>query len=248
MNLPPTSWMVPRFAIRPANSSADLTLGLGHFPCRRAMRRAGPSTDYLRQILSARAQRQPRAATSLYSRLNPKAVYRLQETKGDAVSSWPQAPNANLWKAHRSKKLRPDLRIRVWLDEPYMGRMPKAPFQPCIPTRGTKVLHHADWIHEIKQDGFRLIVQRDMDRVRLFTRNGYDWTSRHPLIVEAAHRIRTKQFVIDGEAVLLGVDGISDFDGLYSGTHTDEVQLYAFDILALDGDDLRKLPLHLRKD
>jgi ATP-dependent DNA ligase len=53
--------------------------------------------------------------------------------------------------------------------------------------------------------------------------------------------------VIDGEAVLLGVDGISDFDGLYGGKQNDEVQLYAFDILALDGDDLRKLPLHLRK-
>src|SRR4029453_7286797 len=125
--------------------------------------------------------------------------------------------------------------------------MPKAPFQPCIPTRGTKVPYHPDWIHEVKQDGFRLIVQRDGDRVRLFTRNGYDWTSRYPLIVEAAHRIRTKQFVLDGEAVRLGVDGISDFDGLYSGKHNDEVQLYAFDILALDGEDLRKLPLHLRK-
>jgi bifunctional non-homologous end joining protein LigD len=50
-----------------------------------------------------------------------------------------------------------------------------------------------------------------------------------------------------GKAVLLGVDGISDFDGLYSGQHNDEIQLYAFDILALEGDDLRKLPLHLRK-
>src|SRR5689334_22324963 len=129
----------------------------------------------------------------------------------------------------------------------YFLVMPKAPFQPCIPTRGTKVPHHEDWIHEVKQDGFRLIVRRDGDRVRLFTRNGYDWTSRYPLIVEAARRIRTKQFVLDGEAVLLGVDGISDFDGLYSGHHNDEVQLYAFDILALDGDDLRKLPLHLRK-
>jgi bifunctional non-homologous end joining protein LigD len=47
--------------------------------------------------------------------------------------------------------------------------------------------------------------------------------------------------------VLLGVDGISDFDGLYSGQHNDDIQLYASDILALDGDDLRKLPLHLRK-
>src|SRR6478672_11926355 len=106
---------------------------------------------------------------------------------------------------------------------------------------------HPDWIHEVKQDGYRLIVSRDGDRVRLFTRNGYDWTSRYPLIVETARRMRTKHFVLDGEAVLLGVDGISDFDGLYSGQHNDEIQLYAFDILALDGDDLRKLPLHLRK-
>jgi ATP-dependent DNA ligase len=54
--------------------------------------------------------------------------------------------------------------------------------------------------------------------------------------------------VIDGEAVLLGVDGISDFNGLHSRRHNDEVQLYAFDILALSGEDLRKLPLHIRKN
>jgi bifunctional non-homologous end joining protein LigD len=53
--------------------------------------------------------------------------------------------------------------------------------------------------------------------------------------------------VIDGEAVLLGVDGISDFNGLHSRKYDDEVMLYAFDILALDGEDLRKLPLALRK-
>ena len=128
-----------------------------------------------------------------------------------------------------------------------MGRMPKSLFQPCIPTRGSKVPTIPIGFTRSKQDGFRLIAQRDGERVRLFTRNGYDWTSRYPLIVEAARRIRTRQFVLDGEAVLLGVDGISDFDGLYSGQHNDEIQLYAFDILALDGDDLRKLPLHLRK-
>jgi ATP dependent DNA ligase domain len=80
--------------------------------------------------------------------------------------------------------------------------MPKSLYAPCIPTRGTKVPSHSDWIHEVKQDGFRLIVQREGERVRLFTRNGYDWTSRYPQIVEAARRIRTKQFVLDGEAVL----------------------------------------------
>jgi len=116
------------------------------------------------------------------------------------------------------------------------------------PKRGTQVPNHPDWFHEIKQDGYRLMVQRDGDRVRLFTRNGYDWSSRYPLIVEAARCIRTKQFVIDGEAVVLGVDGISDFNGLHSRKHDDQVQLYAFDILALDGDDLRQLALHLRKN
>ena len=83
--------------------------------------------------------------------------------------------------------------------------------------------------------------------MRLITRGGYDWTKRYPWIVEAALKNRYTQFVIDGEAVILGVDGISDFNALHSGKHNDEVQLYAFDILALDGEDLRPLPLSLRK-
>jgi bifunctional non-homologous end joining protein LigD len=84
-------------------------------------------------------------------------------------------------------------------------------YQPCIPTRGTKVPASPDWFHEVKHDGFRLIVQRDGDRVRLFTRNGHDWSNRYPWIMDAARRLRQKQFVIDGEAVVLGFDGISDF-------------------------------------
>ena len=85
--------------------------------------------------------------------------------------------------------------------------MPKSAFEPCIPTRGTKVPDRPEWIHEIKHDGYRLIVQRDGKRVRLFTRNGHDWSGRFPLITEAALRNRNSSFVIDGEAVLLGVDG-----------------------------------------
>ena len=81
----------------------------------------------------------------------------------------------------------------------------------------------------------------------LFTRNGHDWTDRYPLITEAALRNKSSSFVVDGEAVLLGVDGVSDFDGLHSRQHDDEVQLYAFDILALDGEDIRKLPRSIRK-
>ena len=68
--------------------------------------------------------------------------------------------------------------------------MPKSTFEPCIPTKAAKVPDRPEWIHEIKHDGYRLIVQRDGKRVRLFTRNGHDWSNRYPLIAEAALRNR----------------------------------------------------------
>lgn len=125
--------------------------------------------------------------------------------------------------------------------------MRKRAFDPCIPTRAAKAPDRPEWFHEVKHDGYRLTVERDGKRVRLFTRNGHDWTKRYPLIAEAALRNRTSSFVIDGEAVLLGVDGISDFDGLHSRKHDAEVQLYAFDMLVSDGEDIRDLPLSMRK-
>jgi ATP-dependent DNA ligase len=105
----------------------------------------------------------------------------------------------------------------------------------------------AAWFHEVKQDGYRMMVVKDGDDVRLMTKGGHNWAKRYPWIVETARRIRSKQFVLDGEAVLLGVDGVGDFAGLHSRKHDDEVQLYTFDILAADGDDYRKLPLSMRK-
>src|SRR5215831_5344850 len=120
-------------------------------------------------------------------------------------------------------------------------------FDFCLPTRSTIVPTGADWLHEVKYDGYRLLVIRDGDRVRLITRGGYNWTDRYPWIVETALKNRHRQFVIDGEAVILGFDGVSDFDGLHSRQREEEVQLYAFDILALGGEDLRAVPLSLRK-
>jgi ATP-dependent DNA ligase len=83
--------------------------------------------------------------------------------------------------------------------------------------------------------------------VRLITRRGYNWASRYPWIVEAARKVRQKSFVLDGEAVVLGVDGVSDFNALHSRKHDHEVQFCAFDILAEGGDDLRMLPLARRR-
>ena len=90
---------------------------------------------------------------------------------------------------------------------------------PFAGAGATKVPAGPEWLHEVKYDGYRLRVDRDGDRVRLITRGGYDWTKRYPWIVEAARKIRQKRFVLDGEAVVLGVDGVSDFDALHSGEH-----------------------------
>jgi bifunctional non-homologous end joining protein LigD len=75
----------------------------------------------------------------------------------------------------------------------------KIEYQPCLPTRGTKVPTGPDWIHEVKYDGYRMLVARKDKRVRLFSRNGHDWTARYLWIVEAALRNRQTSFVIDGE-------------------------------------------------
>jgi bifunctional non-homologous end joining protein LigD len=83
-------------------------------------------------------------------------------------------------------------------------------FEFCLPTVGKGVPAGDDWFHEVKYDGYRLRVERDGNRVRL--KGGYDWTRRFPWIAEAALKNRRSQSVIDGEAVIMGVDGISDFN------------------------------------
>jgi bifunctional non-homologous end joining protein LigD len=84
---------------------------------------------------------------------------------------------------------------------PKLSGMHKSAFEPCIPTPGTKVPDSKNWIHEIKHDGYRLMARRDATGVRLLTRNGYDWSARFPLILEAASELRVRSCLIDGEAV-----------------------------------------------
>jgi bifunctional non-homologous end joining protein LigD len=118
---------------------------------------------------------------------------------------------------------------------------------PCIPTRAAKPPSGPDWVHEIKHDGYRLQVRRVGDHVRLFTRRGYDWSGRYPAIVVTAMQLRATSFTLDGEAVVCGPDGIAIFDALHRRGTVGEAMLYAFDLLELDGQDLRALPLGERK-
>jgi ATP-dependent DNA ligase len=86
---------------------------------------------------------------------------------------------------------------------------------PGNPTRATQPPSGPDWVHEIKHDGYRLIVRRDGLTVRLFTRRGYDWTDRYPAIAAAAAKLRARSFTLDGEAAVRGLDGIAVFDALH---------------------------------
>jgi bifunctional non-homologous end joining protein LigD len=93
-----------------------------------------------------------------------------------------------------------------------------------LPTKADKVPAGDDWIHEIKYDGYRMMVVRDQDRVQLISRGGNDWAQRFPLIVAAALKLRPKHFVLDGEVVVLRLDGNSDFDALASRQHDNQAQ------------------------
>ena len=127
------------------------------------------------------------------------------------------------------------------------ARLPSGFIAPCLPSKVARPPSGSLWLHEIKFDGYRLMVRRDGPRVRCFTRNGYDWANRFPAIVAAAHRIRASSFLIDGEVVIARDDGTSDFRALRSRRRGHEAVLYAFDLIELNGDDLRDLPLIERK-
>jgi ATP dependent DNA ligase domain len=84
-------------------------------------------------------------------------------------------------------------------------------------------------------------------RVRLFTRRGFDWTERYPLISDAVAALRTALAVVDSEAVWCDGAGVAVFERLHSRAYDDQVFLYAFDLLELDGEDWRPRPLDERK-
>jgi bifunctional non-homologous end joining protein LigD len=117
--------------------------------------------------------------------------------------------------------------------------------EPCLPSPVDHPPAGGDWIHEIKHDGFRLLARRGTLGVRLFTRNGHDWTERFPLIFEALAALKVATCLIDGEAVTCTEAGLADFDGLRN--RRGDVHLCAFDLLELDGRDLRLNPLTDRR-
>ena len=105
-----------------------------------------------------------------------------------------------------------------------------------------------EWCHEIKFDGYRLIAVKRGDKVKLFTRNGHNWTDRFGDLAKHVSQISPDGFVLDGEAVVFGESGGTTFGGLQEALKSDtgKIVFVAFDMLNFAGENIRDLPLHER--
>ena len=128
--------------------------------------------------------------------------------------------------------------------------MEPAWIEPCIPTLVKTPPIGADWLHEIKHDGYRAISVIKRGRAQMFTRRGHDWSARMPNIKTALERLKVKSAVIDGEVIMTDKDFISDFFALHlalARKSAPDAILMAFDVIELDGEDLRPTPIEERR-
>jgi bifunctional non-homologous end joining protein LigD len=121
---------------------------------------------------------------------------------------------------------------------------------PCDPTLREQAPEGSEWLHEIKIDGYRAQLHIRDGRIRVYSRSGYDWTTQFHQIAQAAQALASHDLIIDGEATALGNTGLPDFQQLrreLAKKHSDRLIYHAFDLLYLDGYDLRRTPLIERK-
>jgi bifunctional non-homologous end joining protein LigD len=120
--------------------------------------------------------------------------------------------------------------------------LPAQPVQRDRPPKGS------DWLHEVKFDGYRCQLHRQVKDGLIYSKNGSDFTSRFPVIRQALLALPCKTAIVDAETVVLTSAGVPDFRALHSGNYSQEMLCaWCFDLLELNGQDLRGLPLVVRK-
>jgi bifunctional non-homologous end joining protein LigD len=125
--------------------------------------------------------------------------------------------------------------------------LPIISIEPCLPSFAKTPPTGPDWIHEIKHDGFRVMARRDGKKVRLISRKGKDLTYRFPLAVQAVAALPVHSCLIDGEAIISDATGLAVFSLIRSYRNGPRATLCAFDLIEIDGEDLRWQPIEDRK-
>ena len=141
------------------------------------------------------------------------------------------------------------MRVMLWRISPARSRRtPPAGFVlPAQPMLVAKPRPGPEWIHEVKHDGYRLLASKAADRVTLWSRYGTDFTAQLPRIAEAVRSLPIDDALLDGEAVVLGPDGHSDFGALRTKRGAERASYVAFDLLRIEREDRRKLALEVRR-
>jgi bifunctional non-homologous end joining protein LigD len=120
-------------------------------------------------------------------------------------------------------------------------------FEPCLPRVADAPPADAGWIHEIKHDGFRILAHRQGRAVRLITRNGNDLANRFPLGAAAVLALPVRSCVVDAEAIVCDDRGMAVFDLIRGHGRNGRAILCAFNLLEVDGEDIRREPIENRK-
>ena len=161
----------------------------------------------------------------------PRAIRRGTDAKPERVRS-------------RIVTIRHDLRQAGLFD------LPPTWVAPAIPTLVREAPSGSNWLHEIKHDGYRTICVIDQGTASIYTRRGHNWANRMPSIARALAGLKARSAVLDGEAIVIGEDGLSDFFALHAALarkHAPSAVLVAFDLLHLDGEDMRGRELEDRR-
>jgi bifunctional non-homologous end joining protein LigD len=119
--------------------------------------------------------------------------------------------------------------------------------EPCLPSPAKAPPSGPGWLHEIKHDGFRILARRGGAGVRLITRAGNDFSARFPFIAKAVGKLPVRSCLIDGEAIVCDENGLAVFELIRRRGALANAVHCAFDLLELNGEDLRRQPIEERK-
>jgi bifunctional non-homologous end joining protein LigD len=181
-----------------------------------------------------------------------KAWYRQDEPDGKDDDK--KSPAAEKQGKAATKSGQPAPTVRASFDALLKGvpkeRLPEF-LAPQLASQATAPPAGAGWVHELKLDGYRIQARKDGKSVQLMTRKGLDWTHRMKGIAAAVAALPAESFVADGELVVLGEDGRTSFADLQAAFQDGvkkQLTYFVFDLLHLNGHNLRNLPLTRRKE
>jgi bifunctional non-homologous end joining protein LigD len=149
---------------------------------------------------------------------------------------------AGRWSSPRRKAVRPPVADPA-------GAMPSL-IEPQLATLVNRAPSAGEWSYEIKFDGYRMLARISNGGAQLFTRNGHDWSDRMPRLCAVLKSLPVDEAWLDGEAVVLDAAGMPDFNALqnaFDRRSTAKIVLYFFDLMYLNGTDVREQPLTARR-